>query len=461
MPWKECHVMDERLRFVARLLEGEKMAPLCAEFGISRKTGYKIFDRYKDCGAQAFSDRSHRAHRQANRLAAPIEATIVRLKREYPGWGAPKIREKLRQQFTGPQLPAISTVHAVLDRNGLVHHRRRRRGRAAGTALSRPQPNALWCADYKGEFLLGNRKYCYPLTITDFASRYLLTCEAQHIADHAPHPPLYFDYLDSDMANALAFTDGSYSFIGVTVPLVGIVSRVSAALSASDAVISSLDLPRETDREPVHAALFWMMLNFVVTHEYSHHVRGHIRRVEPSPVQEIRGGSLNGSVQRQAREADADGYSAYFSLAYWFDSLAGRQLVVQLLQIEHLPFEMQDRAAFGCFFAAVAGFTFLREPESLENDDAYRRTHPPQSLRLKLLSGFIMKWASEFRPALHAWMTEERYGAILDAVSSVVWRTSAYAAGWSAQTVFLRSPEGVAYADAVLAELNAFRATAG
>src|SRR5678816_1778207 len=76
----------------------------------------KIFDRYKDCGVQAFSDRSHRAHRQANRLPAPIEATIVRLKREYPGWGAPKIREKLRQQFTGPQLPAISTVHAVLDR---------------------------------------------------------------------------------------------------------------------------------------------------------------------------------------------------------------------------------------------------------------------------------------------------------------------------------------------------------
>ena len=117
--------MDERLRFVARLLEGEKMAPLCAEFGISRKTGYKIYDRYKDCGVQAFSDRSHRAHRQANRLPAPIEATIVRLKREYPGWGAPKIREKLRQQAPGPQLPAISTVHAVLDRHGLVQRRRR------------------------------------------------------------------------------------------------------------------------------------------------------------------------------------------------------------------------------------------------------------------------------------------------------------------------------------------------
>src|ERR671911_1479614 len=144
MPWQECHVMDERLRFVARLLEGAKMAPLCAEFGISRKTGYKIYDRYKDCGVGALNDRSRRPHRQANRLPAPIEATIVRLTRGYPDWGAPKIREKLRQQFTGPHLPAISTVHAVLDRYGLVRRRRRRRPAATGTELSRPtEPNAL------------------------------------------------------------------------------------------------------------------------------------------------------------------------------------------------------------------------------------------------------------------------------------------------------------------------------
>jgi putative transposase len=179
MPWKECHVMDERLRFVARLLEGEKMAPLCAAFGISRKTGYKIFERYKDCGVAAFSDRSRRPYRQANRLPAQLEAVIVRLNREYPGWGAPKIREKLRRQSSAPHLPAISTVHAVLDRYGLVKRRRHRRRGVTGTALSRPgEPNALWCADYKGEFMLANRQYCYPLTVTDFASRYLLTCEA-------------------------------------------------------------------------------------------------------------------------------------------------------------------------------------------------------------------------------------------------------------------------------------------
>ena len=171
--------MDERLRFVARLLEGEKMAPLCAEFGISRKTGYKIFDRYKDCGVQAFSDRSHRAHRQANRLPAPIEATIVRLKREYPGWGAPKIREKLRQQFTGPHLPAISTVHAVLDRHSLVHHRRRRRLRTTGTEFSRTSRNraGMRPSDRLCQWL-PSRTLLSCMTITDFASRYLLTCEA-------------------------------------------------------------------------------------------------------------------------------------------------------------------------------------------------------------------------------------------------------------------------------------------
>lgn len=179
MPWKECHVVDERLRFVARRLEGESMTALCAEFGISRKTGYKIFDRYKDYGAHGLTDRSRRPYRHANQLPLVVETQIVRLKRTYPDWGAPKIREKLRGRCGPLPCPAISTVHAVLDRHGLVQRRRRRRPRLTGTALAQvTTPNALWCADFKGEFRLGNRHYCYPLTITDFASRYLLTCEA-------------------------------------------------------------------------------------------------------------------------------------------------------------------------------------------------------------------------------------------------------------------------------------------
>jgi hypothetical protein len=87
MPWKECHVVDDRLRFVARLLDGEKMAPLCQQFEISRKTGYKIYERYKDCGIQGLTDRSRRPYRHANQLPLVVEKTIVALKREFPSWG--------------------------------------------------------------------------------------------------------------------------------------------------------------------------------------------------------------------------------------------------------------------------------------------------------------------------------------------------------------------------------------
>jgi putative transposase len=180
MPWRECCKMDERLRFVARLLEGEKMAVLCREFDISRKTGYKIFSRYRNCGVEGLTDRSRRPYRHANRLPFQTEALIVRLRREHTSWGAPKIREKLRRLNNDIHLPAISTVHAVLDRHGLVSRgRNKAHYKAQGTVLSTPtRANDLWCADFKGEFMLADRRYCYPLTVTDFATRYLICCDA-------------------------------------------------------------------------------------------------------------------------------------------------------------------------------------------------------------------------------------------------------------------------------------------
>ena len=159
MPWKESSVMEERLRFVARLLDGEGMSEVCRSFGISRKTGYKIFKRYKEQGVEALCDRSRRPVRYANQLPEPIEQMIVRLKKEKPHWGARKIRELLVRRVAGDvRIPAKSTVHAVLDRHGLVRRtRQRRRHKAPGTPLSEATaPNALWCADFKGEFKLGN-----------------------------------------------------------------------------------------------------------------------------------------------------------------------------------------------------------------------------------------------------------------------------------------------------------------
>jgi transposase InsO family protein len=161
------------------LLDGENMSRVCREFGISRPTGYKIFNRYKDIGYRGLLDRSRRPYRHANQIPFQLESAIVRLRTEHPSWGAAKIREKLVRAFPMVPAPAKSTVHAVLDRNGLVVPRKRRRYKAQGTSLTDPSsPNQLWCTDFKGEFMLGNRKYCYPLTITDYSSRYLLACES-------------------------------------------------------------------------------------------------------------------------------------------------------------------------------------------------------------------------------------------------------------------------------------------
>jgi len=180
--------MDERLRFVARLLEGEAMTDVCREFGISRKTGYKLMERYREDGPVALADRSRRPVRYANQLPGQVEGLIVEAKREKPHWGARKIRELLVRRLAGDiRIPANSTIHAVLDRHGLVKRMGRRRHKATGTPLSTgAAPNDLWAADFKGEFKLGDGRWCYPLTVTDHASRFLLLCESEESTREAP-----------------------------------------------------------------------------------------------------------------------------------------------------------------------------------------------------------------------------------------------------------------------------------
>jgi transposase InsO family protein len=211
MPWKECSVMDERLRFVARLLDGESMSEVCREFGISRKTGYKIFTRYKDQGLEALCDRSRRPVRYANQLPPQIENQIVTLKQEKPHWGARKIRELLVRRLSGDvRIPAKSTIHAVLHRHGLVKGIGRPRHRAHGTPLSPGiAANDLWCADFKGEFKLGNSQYCYPLTVTDHASRYLLLCEALDSVREDPAISAFQQlFLERGLPNAIRSDNG-------------------------------------------------------------------------------------------------------------------------------------------------------------------------------------------------------------------------------------------------------------
>ena len=143
MPWKASSVMEERLRFVARLLDGEAMTEVCREFGISRKTGYKIFDRYKEHGLEALSDRSRRPVRYANQLPHQLETLIVRLKSEKPHWGARKIREPLVRRLDGRHQGSRQKHHSRSPRPPRPGQAQWRaapsRARHAAVARHRPQ----------------------------------------------------------------------------------------------------------------------------------------------------------------------------------------------------------------------------------------------------------------------------------------------------------------------------------
>jgi transposase InsO family protein len=181
MPWKEVTAVNERMEFVARLKAGERMTDLCREFGISRKTGYKFERRYEEHGPKGLYDVSRRPKRLARQISVGIQTAILELKREKPTWGAAKLHEVLRRKHPEMELPVRSTIHDLLDRYGLVKKRSKRRRYHAYPTLREEDiqsPNQLWCADFKGQFRMGNAKYCYPLTVTDFHSRYLLGCEA-------------------------------------------------------------------------------------------------------------------------------------------------------------------------------------------------------------------------------------------------------------------------------------------
>jgi transposase InsO family protein len=188
MPWKEVTAVNERMQFVARLKAGERMSDLCREFGISRKTGYKFERRYEQHGPGGLYDFSRRPRRLARQVSPGIQTAILELKRERPTWGAAKIQEVLHRRNPQIELPVRSTIHDLLDRYGLVKKRSKRRRYHAYPTLREDDiksPNQLWCADFKGQFRMRNAQYCYPLTVSDFHSRYVLGCEAMESTQSA------------------------------------------------------------------------------------------------------------------------------------------------------------------------------------------------------------------------------------------------------------------------------------
>jgi len=174
--------MDEKTSFIFEWESGEStVSALCESFGISRTLAYRYIARYLDHGRAGLVEQSRAPRRVWNRTAEELEQAIIELRRQKPRRGALKIRKLLWEQFGKQGLPAASTIALILKRHGLVKKRRRvRRIREVHPIFQADGPNEIWSVDFKGEFRMGNMRYCYPLTVMDTYSRYVLAVVGMH-----------------------------------------------------------------------------------------------------------------------------------------------------------------------------------------------------------------------------------------------------------------------------------------
>ena len=179
MPWMEVLPMDERTRFVADVRAGlDSIAELCRRHAISRKTGYKWIRRYAEAGPAGLAERTSRP-KSATELTEPrVVEALLKARERHPTWGAKKLLALLARRHPRWSLPAKSTAHDILRRHGLIPtpRRRRRKSHPGRPVTEFTEPNRIWTADFKGQFKTGDGVYCYPLTIQDGHSRFLLEC---------------------------------------------------------------------------------------------------------------------------------------------------------------------------------------------------------------------------------------------------------------------------------------------
>ncbi|HEX5394447.1 MAG TPA: IS481 family transposase [Rhodocyclaceae bacterium] len=180
MPWKEVRPMDEKVLFIAdHLRQVGSFSELCGRYGISRKTGYKWVERYQREGADGLVERSRKPHSRLQETPYSVRQAILELREQRDPPGPKKIQALLAQRFEADVVPSKTTIYNILKRAGkVVPQRRSKRFKPIASELkSADQPNELWSADYKGQFKTQDGRWCYPLTVMDHASRYLLGCQ--------------------------------------------------------------------------------------------------------------------------------------------------------------------------------------------------------------------------------------------------------------------------------------------
>lgn len=171
------------MQFISEWLKKEQsVTALCESYGISRKTGHKLINRYEAMGEEGLKPFSSSRHSHPNKTPRDTETVLINYKSKFPQWGPRTIKLKLEKLYPGTRWPAASTIGEIYKRHGLVKPRKYRRKTPAYTNpfLSCDAANVVWSADYKGQFKMGDGQYCYPLTITDNYSRFILSCDGMY-----------------------------------------------------------------------------------------------------------------------------------------------------------------------------------------------------------------------------------------------------------------------------------------
>ena len=194
MPWSQTTAMHQRTQFIADHLRGvHSVTELCAQYGISRKTGYKWIERFEERGPAGLEARSRRPLSSPNTTPAHVVSALLQLRRRHPTWGAKKLLKILSGRHRDWALPTRCVACDLLKRHGLVRRKTSRRviGHPGKPADLIRTPNHVWCADFKGQFRMGNGQYCYPLTVTDGFSRFLLGCHGLPSTATAGTKPIF------------------------------------------------------------------------------------------------------------------------------------------------------------------------------------------------------------------------------------------------------------------------------
>ncbi len=180
MTWEGVTVSEQKQQFIEDfLLNCYSVTDLAEQFSVSRKTAHKWINRYLEHGPAGLEERSRRPRSCPWQADLAAQAEIIELRLKHPKWGPKKLLDILERREPKRPWPSIPTAARILGRAGLVKPRRRYRRAHPGCPKTQPAgPNDIWAADYKGQFRLKNMRYCFPLTVSDLSSRYLLGCDA-------------------------------------------------------------------------------------------------------------------------------------------------------------------------------------------------------------------------------------------------------------------------------------------